>query len=189
MASVPSFGGSSSDPTIHTVPGDGATPASRMSDKKLPVVGFGLGATLHALPFQFISSVLCWPEPFAKEEDPNAQISVGDTAVIPCRLFDWDTLFGPMLGLVTTLQLAPSQCSISVNVAACFGGATGVCETHGPNVVHRVRGHGEQKRVARWKGLRGPGGAVPVLKQKVQNLAEVAQHAAHSPDVVRRNGG
>src|ERR1017187_772455 len=126
MASVPSFGGSSSDPTIHTVPGDGATPASRMSDKKLPVVGFGLGATLHALPFQFISSVLCWPEPFAKEEDPNAQISVGDTAVIPCRLFDWNTLFGPMLGLVTTLQLAPSQCSISVNVAACFGGATGV---------------------------------------------------------------
>lgn len=41
--------------------------------------------------------------------------------MIPNNLFDWYTL-----GLATTFQLVPSQCSIGVNVAACFGGATGV---------------------------------------------------------------
>ena len=47
-------------------------------------------------------------------------------AVIPSSLFDCNTLCGPTLGLGTTVQLVPSQCSISVSVAASFGGATGV---------------------------------------------------------------
>src|SRR3984957_6206787 len=53
-------------------------------------------------------------------------MSFAEFAVNPSKRFDSLALFGPIFGLGTTTQLAPSKCSIKVSVAACWGGATGV---------------------------------------------------------------
>src|SRR5580704_9284075 len=128
MANVPMppWAPSSSFPTIQTLPGEGTTPANRRSSRNVPFVGLGLGAMVHEFPSQCKSSVIWRPEPLAAKKEPNAQMSLGEFAVNPSKRFDWLTVFGPTLGLGTTFQLVPSKCSISVSVAACFGGATGV---------------------------------------------------------------
>src|SRR5262249_41345593 len=89
-----------------SVPETMAAPFSPLS-----VPGLGLATTLQLVPFQCSISVC--PAPAALTKLPTAHTSVAETAAAAARLLK------PVLalGLGTTLQLVPSQCSISVCVA------------------------------------------------------------------------
>src|SRR6266540_2133643 len=67
--------------------------------------GFGLGTTLHEVPFQCSASVA-----FVTPTAPTAQASVGDFAATPRRSLRSE----PTFGLASTDHLAPFQCSVSV---------------------------------------------------------------------------
>src|SRR6266702_4238344 len=74
------------------------------------VPGLGLGTTLQLVPSQCSVSVRGAVDTLGSKCSPTAQASVGDVAVTP-----YSSLTScPTLGLGVTLQLVPSQCSMSV---------------------------------------------------------------------------
>jgi hypothetical protein len=54
----------------------------------LPVLGFGHGARIQLVPSQCSKSVLWTFEPLEAKYEPNAQMSVGETAVMPNNRLD-----------------------------------------------------------------------------------------------------
>ena len=58
-------------------------PPNRISAWNVLLTGFGLGTITHFVPFQCKTRVDCCPEPSAAKNEPNAQISFAETAVIP----------------------------------------------------------------------------------------------------------
>src|SRR5215467_641668 len=69
----------------------------------------GLLTTLQLVPFHCSTSVTQLVV-LQEEEEPTAQMSLAETTATPFNTFEEV----PTLGLLTTLQLVPFQCSISV---------------------------------------------------------------------------
>src|SRR6266571_442019 len=81
--------------------------------KTVPVVPISrLLTTCQLVPFQCSVSV---SKAEAPVEDPTAQMSVAETTATPLKLFKPFKEVS-MLGLETTFQLVPFQCSVSVSV-------------------------------------------------------------------------
>jgi hypothetical protein len=71
--------------------------------------GVGAGTSDHVLPLNCSVRVVMVPSPFCLW--PTAQISLADTAAMPnseLPVFPWPT---PALGVFTSDQVLPSQCS------------------------------------------------------------------------------
>ena len=66
MAWIAKVSVASSSPKIQILPGDGTTPAHRMSDRNLRFVGSGLGATAQLMPFQCKRRVIWFPDPSSR---------------------------------------------------------------------------------------------------------------------------
>src|SRR5215469_6191855 len=94
-------------PTIQALTGD---VTSTEYTKLSPVPPLGLGATFQALPFQCSARVRRLPVPLMYQ--PTAQALVAEVAATACRVL----ATVPALGLGTTFQIAPFQCSIRVRV-------------------------------------------------------------------------
>src|SRR5690348_6724682 len=70
---------------------------------------------LHELPSKCSTRVACWPARFGSAKYPTAYKSDGLKPDIPVKVLNAPKAeFG--LGLETTLQLWPSQCSINVSL-------------------------------------------------------------------------
>src|SRR5713226_9217609 len=91
-------------PTAQTLlPETTATPFNSLNE--VPTLGL---TTLQFVPFQCSISA-CWL-PLELMDHPTAQMSVAETMATAVKLF----LDFPALGLLTTFQLVPFHCSVSV---------------------------------------------------------------------------
>src|SRR6266853_463228 len=76
--------------------------------------GSGEGTIDHAVPFQCNTRLVIFEGP-NWSVSPNAQTSFADTAMTPRSWLEMVWVLGPpTLGLGTTVQLVPSQCSVRV---------------------------------------------------------------------------
>src|SRR5215472_7868329 len=93
-------------PTAHTSVAETAAAAARLLN---PVLALGLATALQLVPFQCSIRVCVAPLALGRKS-PTAQTSPAETAVTP-----FSSLFCVLaLGLGTTLQLVPFQCSMRV---------------------------------------------------------------------------
>src|SRR5262249_30371057 len=91
-------------PTAHASVGD----VSSTELRALIVPGFTVGTVVQDVPSQCSASVASRP-PGPELSSPTAHASVADVAVT-----DWSEPLVPGVGLATTLQEVPSQCSAMV---------------------------------------------------------------------------
>src|ERR1700693_5825018 len=102
-------------PTSQRVPWGITVPPAITSSISV-CLGFGLGEVTidHVEPFQCNTRLVIFEGP-NWSVSPNAQTSFAETATTPRSWLEMVWLFcPPTLGLGTTFQLLPSQCSISV---------------------------------------------------------------------------